>query len=415
MSEALQLPDGRRIPGLGGLLVATASFRGTQNMAQTTMSLLARSLGLTSVAIGALAAYSNLVSVVVMFLVSTRIPPGSSRRAVGAGSLLLVGALMLFSASSVPLLWLAALLLGAAGGLALPAMATSVSHWARVESRQRTERPSARHTPGDANRPLMLFGLVLSASLMVGPLLESGVLSLAHQHLRVAFVVFLTPALIGIAAPRPIRRPEGGDDPRPEGPRFALGVLFKNHRAALAMCAQALYSVPFAVVVVFGALIGKNLFHKSASFAALAIALFFATSLVARGSLAIWPVREGRARIFALCVVATLLGLALLASAHSGTGYLVALALLGVPHGFTYPLSLALLAEAVPRHELARTNASFTAVSTLVNIGGPLLLGIVAGAGGFRTMIWCAALPVLGLASVLFHLRDAEVTHPAVA
>lgn len=397
-------------PGIVGLLVATATFRSAQNMAQTTLSLLGRSLGLSGTAIGAVSAGSNLISVLTMLLLTARLAVSSARRAVMAGSVLLGLSLSLFVFASPVSLIVAASVLGAAGGLALPSLATAVGHRASSQFEPGAGAVPTRVGGLGTARALAIFGLVLSASLTVGPLLESAVLAASHQHLRAAYLSFLPIALLGALTVSKGSRPEVPKNNVRVSRRQSLQglkALFANRRWSLAMCAQAIYSVPFSVVVVFGGLLGKSLYHLAPSGVEGAIAIFFTTSFLSRALLAWRPATPYRVRLFALCVAFTLVGLALLGGGRGVVVFVVALAILGVPHGLTYPLALGLVAEAVPREDLARANAGFTAVSGTINVVAPLVLGLVIDDLGGRTMLLVSAIPVLGLAAVLRRLKDA--------
>ena len=157
------------------------------------------------------------------------------------------------------------------------------------------------------------------------------------------------------------------------------------------------------------------LYHLAPSGVEGAIAIFFTTSFLSRALLAWRPATSYRVRLFALCVALTLVGLGLLGGGRGVVVFVVALAILGVPHGLTYPL--ALVAETVPRDDLARENAGFTAVSGTINVVAPLVLGLVIDNLGGRTMLLCTAIPVLGLAVVLRRLKDAgaAIRVPVVA
>ena len=387
-------------------------------MAQTTLSLLGKSLGLNGAEIGAISASSNLLGALTMVLITARLATGSARRAVIVGSLLLGLSLVMFLLASFLALLAAALVLGVAGGLAMPSIATAIGHRAITRQASDGGRSSMRTKGLAPARALATLGLVLSISLALGPLLESAVLSASHQHLRAAYLAFLPIALLGTLVIRrgpPLEASKESERVSLRQSLVGLRGLFSNRRWSLAMCAQAIYSVPFAVVVVFGGLLGKNLYHVSPSEIEEAIAVFFTVSLLSRAFLAWRPAMTHRVRLFALCVAFTLVGLGLLASGHGTVAFVVALAILGVPHGLTYPLALGLVAEAVPSDELSRANAGFAAVSSLIAVVAPLVLGLVIDDLGARTMLFCSGAPVVLLAVVLRRLRDAGTPYPTSA
>jgi MFS family permease len=369
-------------------------------MAQTTFSLLGMSLGFSGAAIGAVAAGSNLIAVLTMLLVTAHLATSSAQRAVFVGLLFMTASLASFLAPSPIMLLVGSLLLGIAGGLVLPSAATAIGDLASSGGdRSRVAR----------GRALAMLALVLSISLALGPLYESLVLGATHERLQAAYLAFLPVPLIGAVVARGRRTTAAV--PAASGTFWesmaSLGSLFRNRQWSLAVCGQAIYMVPFALVVVFAGLLGSSLYHASASTTEIGIALFFIVSFLCRAALTRRPAVGHRVKLFALCVVATLCGLALLTLGH-GTGlFMVALAVLGAPHGVTYPLALGLVSDAVPVEELSRANAGFQAVSNLISVVVPFVFGLVIDQFGDRAVLLCAAIPVVPLAGLLWLLRDA--------
>lgn len=370
-------------------------------MAQTTLSLLGMSLGFSGAAIGAVAAGSNLIGVLTMLLFTAHLATSSAQRAIFAGLLFMAASLASFVAPSPIMLLVGSLFLGIAGGLVMPSAATAIGDLASSGGgRSRASRA----------RALAMLALVLSVSLALGPLYESLVLSVTHEHLRAAYLAFLPIPLIGAVVARGRRRTAaavpGGSGSFWES-MASLGSLLRNRRWSLAVCGQAIYMVPFALVVVFAGLLGSSLYQASASTTEIGIALFFIVSFLCRAALTRWPAVGHRVKLFALCVVATLCGIALLAPGHSIALFMVALAVLGAPHGLTYPLALGLVSDAVPIEELSRANAGFQAVSNLISVVVPFVFGLVIDQFGDRAVLLCAAIPVLPMAALLWRLRDA--------
>lgn len=390
-----------RAPGTVGLLIATGSFRSTQNMAQTTFSLLGMSLGFSGAAIGAVAAGSNLAAVLTMLLLTAHLATSSAQRAVFVGLLLMFASLACFLVPSATTLVVGSLFLGIAGGLVMPSAATAIGDLASSGGDR------SRATRG---RALAMLALVLSISLALGPFYESLVLSATHERLQAAYLAFLPVPLIGAVVVRG-RRGTTAAVPAGSGSFWesmaSLGSLFRNPKWNLAVCGQAIYMVPFALVVVFAGLLGSSLYHASASTTQVGIALFFIVSFLCRAALTRRPAVGYRVELFALCVVTTLCGIGLLALGHSIGLFMVALAVLGAPHGLTYPLALGLVSDAVPIEQLSRANAGFQAVSNLISVVVPFVFGLVIDQFGDRAVLLCAAVPVVPLAGLLWLLRDA--------
>lgn len=397
-----------RASGSTNLLLATGSFRATQNMAQTTLSLLGKSLGFGGSGIGAIAAGDNLVGVATMLLITARLATGHAQRAVFAGLACMAVSLASFAIPTRTSLLLGACMLGIAGGLATSSLATATGDRAAVSAA--AQGHDAQRSRVQTARALAQLSLVLSISLALGPLYESLVLTVAHERLRVAYLAFLPVAAVGLVAIRG-REPEAAAPvagrPTLRASLAGIGSLFRNRRWGLAMCAEAIYAVPFTVVVVFAGLLGRSLYHTSASTTEVGVALFFAVSFLCRAALTRRPAIGHRVRLFVVCVLATLFGTGLLAlGSHLGL-FMLALAILGAPHGLTYPLALGLVAESVPNSELSHANAGLIAVSGAINVVAPLLLGVVINDFGDRAMLFCSAIPVALLTGLLWRLRDA--------
>jgi DHA1 family multidrug resistance protein-like MFS transporter len=399
---------------LACLLAATALYRASQNMAQTTFSLLGRErLGLGAGTLGVLAAVSGLTTVLVMVTLAARTETRRAPAGAAVASVVLALALGAFALTRPFALFLVAVLaLGVAGGLGQPALASAVGA-----------------TPGERReRALALYALTLSASLGAGPLLETLVLDRTGQDLRAPFVAFLGLPLLGagllVGAAR-AGRPRAADAPPPTAlgrelarpghpappaasarpcpassgaaspaPRARTGGLLSSREGRVALVVQLLYAVPFSGITVFGALVARTVFGASPAGAQLAFAAFFSASFAARGAVALLaPVRR-KGAAFAASAALTAGGLVLLGTGHGMAQLVAAMAVLGVPHGLTYPLVLALVAESTPPVGLPRANAMLMGPTTLASVVAPVVLGEVADLASYRAMVLSILVPV---------------------
>lgn len=453
-------PTGRRLwlPGpasgrrlLVALLVATALFRMTQNMATTTLSLLAgEAVHLGAAAIGVLGAVLGLLVALVTLLLSRRVPHHrAATSAAWAMAGLAVSLLVLAVAPSFGVLAAGAVLLGAAGGLAMPGLLNAIVSTAG----------------GERERVIAVYTVTLSVSLAVGPLLETVVLSVGHQDVRIPYVVFTVFPLLGavlLVAARPRRRrtarfvattsdgasveagagrPDGvgtgrgasvdpGPDDAAASEETSVGVdaagdvatepagsprrrgsgrsgLFASRAGRTALVAQLLYAVPFSGVTVFGALVARRGFGVSAAEAQLGFTVFFVCSFAARAAVA-WraPIAAKQALLWASAAL-TATGLVLLGTGHGLVLLLVAMGVLGVPHGLTFPLALALVAEATPVDALPRANATLLGSTNLSSVAVPLALGAIVPTVGYQGMMLAVLLPVgaFALVQLAMHVR----------
>lgn len=396
----------------GGLLVVAGLFRAAQNMAQTTFPLLARdSLHVGAATIGSLGTVVGVTGVVTTLLVGARLATHRAQLAVGAGTAALAAALLVFA--SVPTaagFAVAAVLLGLAGGATTPSLATAVG----------------RSPAGERDRALARYTVVLSTSLAAGPLLETVLLAGTGGRLVVPFFAFsalpLLALALGLAGRRASRgaggtvrpMPSSGDTGTAAAPvtgeetplpttRWGgrLGTLVATRGGRLAVTAQLLYAVPFAAVTVFGALVARTTFGTSAAGAQLGFTTFFVASLASRLLVVRHSPVQRKLRVLGASAALTVVGVALLALGGPLPIYFAAMLVLGVPHGVTFPLALALTAEASPHSRLAAANAGLFAATNAVNVVAPILLGAVAAAAGYQVMTAVVLAPVAAFTMLL--------------
>lgn len=389
--------------GLLGLFVGAALFRMPQNVGITTLSLLARQ-GIHAGAgtVGLLGSLAGLVVAAVTLVVSGRIPHTRAAGASAVGMVLLaVSLLVLAVAPSLALLVVGSVLLGVAGGIVMPSLVNAVV----VEAPARRERAIAIYT------------VVLSVSLAVGPALESVALAAGGQDARVPFAAFAVVPLAGALAviarhgrrgfahaaagvPWPVTSaPPAAPTPTARRRGWRDGLL-STAAGRDALLAQLLYAVPFAGVTVFGALVARIGYGQTPAEAQLGFTVFFVCSLAARFVLS-WRAPIARKPLLLwLAALLTAVGLVLLAIGGNTAELYLAMALLGIPHGLTFPLALALVAEATPVEGLPRANATLIGSTNLTSVLVPLALGAVVPAVGYKALglVMLAPVAVFALA-----------------
>ena len=184
-------------------------------------------------------------------------------------------------------------------------------------------------------------------------------------------------------------------------PRPAKRSLLRVPGWRLALVGQLLYTIPFAGIVVFGPLVGHVRFGVTPSVVQLAFTVFFVTSFAAR-AVVLWqtPIRR-KLPLFWLAAGLTASGIALLGLGNGLGLLLLAMGVLGIPHGLTFPLVLSLVAESCPGEALARANATLMAVTNLTTIAVPFVLGTLVPALGYGGMVLTMLLPVAVFAALL--------------
>ncbi len=394
----------RKLSVVGLLLVVTMLFRGSQNMAQTTMSILGHErLHLDPATIGAVMAGSALCGVAASAFLAPHVPPDRRRLAVAAAMVGLAIALCLFATSpGVAQMAVAAGLLGVCGGLVTPTLTTMAGSWGG---------------PG-RDRDLALYTMALSLSLAVGPLVEAFVLRLSGQSLTTAFFVFTCFPVVAVVLlwtwkvrPGSGGSPESGSgsggSPAPAA-MTSTRRLWDRYRERLgnrtwraAVTGMLIYQVPFVAVVTFGGSMARVVDGASPAAAEVAFGAFFAMSLCARGWAA-WkaPISRKTGALGASALV-TVAGLLCLSLGHGLVWLVVAMAILGIPHGLVFPVVLAMVAGGSSPEQLALANATFLAVVSLVAVVIPTLLGLLITGFGYRVTMLLVLIPVLGFSALL--------------
>ncbi len=353
-------------------------------MALTTLALLARdTLHVGPSTIGVLGAVAGLTMVAATAGISARLRPEQLEHSVEAGTFLLVLSLVIFALGpSVLVLGFATVLLGISGGLAFPGLTGTVQR-------------AARQTGINVERSTAIFSLVLSASLAIAPLIESEILSLSHQDTRVPFAAFAAlPAIAGFLVSHRRRTAIEVSAPPHSATRFRL---LQDPSARLAFAGQLMYQVPFVGLSVFGASIARTVDHASAASAELAFTSFFAASFVTRVVVAMRSPLVGKRGLLIGSGFATLAGLVAIAMTHSLAGFMIGMAVLGIPHGVILPVALGLLGESLPPDALPRANSVLIGSSNAMGILVPPVLGRIASGSSYSVMVFAIVVPVVAL------------------
>ncbi len=434
------------------LLAVTLLGRAAQNMGQTTYPLLARDrLHLANDTLGILTALAGLAGVATSAVLTARIPSRRALWAITAGQATALASFVLLALpTGIPGLWLAAAALGIGGGLVFPATMTAIGSgpqgqrarslavYALSLSAGLVIGPLAEaavlHLLHERLRPAFaaLLPLPLLATLLValaarrhggglpataaddgGPPRATPLHNDAHKLHNVEEEApgSRSPSPVGSSEPTGLETPPSalpGGQPLPPPPDPAGGRLRLHRRPdpplwrhpafRLALLTLLTYQAPFAALVTFGGLLGRHVDGVSAAGVEVGFGAFFTVSFLIRALVAAHsPLRHPRL-VLAGSLAATVLGLLLLAGGPGSPSFFAALAVLGAPHGVTFPLASATLAEGTEPGLLARANARMMATANLVTILVPLACGALASAFGYRVMFLTVEAPVLATA-----------------
>lgn len=363
------------------LIIVTMTFavRASNNMLMTTMPLLAEYFFYYSnTEIGVLATLMSLGTFLTTVLINARLDAVRRRRVFIASSIGYAVILPLFYLANPISLWALSAVAGAVLGNIMPNIITSAGLLPDRKARERL---------------LFIYTLSLSVSLVVGPAIEA--LILKRFSIRSSFL-FFAPMGIVVAALSPfIIFPQG------EERRSGRVKVLSNPGFKTATYNILAYNIPFSTLTAFGGIYAVSQFHASYSTATGLFSLFFTTSLLARLYLSIRPANKVWT-LMAASVSMTILGLILMTAARNVTELAIALLVLGVPHGLTYPLSLISITRTFRPEERNAANSQFFAVMMLIGIATPTLMGLVADVIGLRYVFGILVISVLVL---LFMIR----------
>lgn len=363
------------------LIIVTMTFavRASNNMLMTTIPLLAEYFFYYSnTEIGVLATLMSLGTFLTTVLINARLDAVRRRRVFIASSIGYAVILPLFYLANPISLWALSAVAGAVLGNIMPNIITSAGLLPDRKARERL---------------LFIYTLSLSVSLVVGPAIEA--LILKRFSIRSSFL-FFAPMGIVVAALSPfIIFPQG------EERRSGRVKVLSNPGFKTATYNILAYNIPFSTLTAFGGIYAVSQFHASYSTATGLFSLFFITSLLARLYLSIRPANKVWT-LMAASVSMTILGLILMTAARNVTELAIALLVLGVPHGLTYPLSLISITRTFRPEERNAANSQFFAVMMLIGIATPTLMGLVADVIGLRYVFGILVISVLVL---LFMIR----------
>ncbi|MGC9191942.1 MAG: MFS transporter [Conexivisphaera sp.] len=360
---------------LAVIVTMTFAFRATNSMLSPTMSLIARGLGFSEFGVGALAMTLMGSTFLSSAFVNARLRGASRRTAFVAASWTYSLAFPLFYFSGPLTLWPLAALAGFSLGFVMPNLMTAAGGVGR-------DRRSVE-------RALALYTLALSTSLMVSPALEG--LILRYFSLRQAFLLFEPIALLVGALSPLLPFPE-----EPRGPAPGAGRVLRSPGFAVSLLNQLAYQIPFAFIVTFSSVYAVEHFRASSSAAILLYAAFYAASFAARLALTARP-PEDLTALMVLAAALTLVGLASAWAAPSVLAYAAALAILGVPHGLTYTLSVVSLSRSFDVGTRNAANSYFSSTMMLIGAFLPAVLGLLADAVGLRAALLALVPPVAAI------------------
>lgn len=382
-------PHGSIFPFVA-LLLITGLFRASQNAIQTTFAPFGYAvLRINPSIVGfAMTLVGGSTALTTLFLVSRLYAFRLRRVAVFGLIALSFATLNIVFGKSLPTYLDSAVVLGISGGLTMPVLATL-----------------AGRVPGvKRDRALAAYTVALSAGLAIGPFVESILLSANHGSLSISLLIFAPIPLVGVALMPKVKTQESSTANLKQGSSYPAKIAL-NVPLRLAIAGQLLYQVPFVAVVTFGALIAYSLYDVSTSLAQLSFSVFFAFSFASRAILVWKPSGNNSALVLRISAVVTLVGVILLGIGRDPFYFVLAMAVLGVPHGLIYPVSISLIAQGTIPADIPKANSILFASTSIVSATSPFFLGFIITHLGYRTMLGFVLTPVLALGTILFRIN----------
>ncbi|WP_243668650.1 MFS transporter [Vulcanisaeta sp. JCM 16161] len=263
----------------------------------------------------------------------------------------------LFWLSSPLTIWILSAVAGFVLGFLMPNVITSASLLPDRRARERL---------------LNIYTLSLSISLILGPAIES--LILKYYGLRESFLFFTVFPILALTIAPFVRFPEESAE---DIAAVSTSTVISNPGFIAAVLNIATYNVVFSFLMAFGGIYARDSFGISYSMVEILFSLFFVTSFLGRLYLSIRPA-ERLWPYMASAVTMTVAGILLIVLTNNPLIYAVALLILGIPHGTTYPLSVVSISRAFKPQYRNAANSLFFSFMMLIGIITPTITGYIA-------------------------------------
>ena len=355
------------------LMALTFSVRANNNVILTTIPLISKYyLNFNSIEIGLLAAVAVGSTGLMSALINSRLCP-RKRRKLFISSIIIYSIFEpLFYFSNRYSIWILVLLSGFFFGSVMPNIISSAGTIKDKKTRERT---------------LTLYTLSLSASLVIGPLIESYIL--LYFNLYQLFLFFIPFGILAVALSFKIRFPEENKNKT----KKKINV-FSNNGFKLSVFNNISYDIPFALILTFGGIFARTEFNAPYSFVELLLAGFFGLSFLSRFFLSYRPTKK-LYKTTTVAISITIVGLIMIYFSSSLIIYFIIICFLGIPHGLTFPTSLTALSRSFKEDEISVANTYFYALMMFLAVVVPSVSGLMVYSIGLRYTFLLFAVPVI--------------------
>jgi len=345
------------------IVTLTFALRSTNNMVSTTIPLLAKNyFNFSGIEIGFLSTTFMGSTFLMSNFINARLVSKKRRFVFIISSILYSLIFPLFYFASPFNIWILSFLSGFALGALMPNIMTSAGISENKKFRERM---------------LAIYTLSLSVSLLIGPSIESFILK--HFSIRETFLFF---ELIVIVVPLlsfSLKFPEEKE----ENVKRDFLSIWRNNGFKIAFFNNLTYSLPFSLIVTFAGIYGMEFFNLDNSQAIMLYSAFFLTSFLSRLMLAVRPAKNIKIWM-ETSVLFTAIGLVFSFISFNVYLYVISLLILGIPHGFTYTLSVISLSRNFDQDTRNAANSYFFSISTIIGSILPTILGTVVDFAGIK-------------------------------
>ncbi|EEZ92564.1 MAG: major facilitator superfamily MFS_1 [Candidatus Parvarchaeum acidiphilum ARMAN-4] len=342
------------------IMIITFSIRASNNMLTTSVPLLVKYyFGFSETEVGLIAALLSFTTFLTTALLNAKLSANKRRIAFIGSNFVYMLVFFGIWVSNFYSIWILAAVMGVLLGFIMPNIITAAGLFKDPKTRDRV---------------LSIYTVVLSFSLIIGPLIESELLKFVN--IREAFLIFALFGLISFVLSPFMKFPV-------EKKKKIKIKVFSNYGFRSAIFNIMAYNIPFAVLIAFAGIYEKDTFDVSLSFVTLVFSLFFLTSFLSRIYLSFKPPRNIKFMMNET-IILTLIGIIIMVFSRNLDVFLISFMILGIPHGFAYPTSIITLGRSFNDKFRNAANSYFFAVMMAVGVILPTLSGFSIDKVGFK-------------------------------
>lgn len=354
-------------------------------MIQTTVPLLAHyDFYYSHLTVGILSAVFGLATFVTTTLINPYLSVRVRRIAFISSAFAFSFVLLLFFFTTSLMLWPLTAASGAVTGFMMPNIVTSASLFSDRRVRERV---------------ISLYTTALSISLVMGPSLEAYILN--YFSLRYAFLFFVPFGIVATVLSPFIKFPQ--EDQTRKRQKFKI-----NRGFSTSVLINLSYNIPYIVITVFAGIYAHTYLNASYSAVTLYYSIFYTTSFLSRLILSVKNPAHSLGLAVAATIALTAAGLSLMYIATGSLMFGIAMAVLGIPHGLSFPVSLLYISRSYEPEKRNSANSYFFSIATVIMVSGPVVGGYAIQILGFRTL-FLLMLPIVAVLSVFIYLKGRDL------